>query len=431
MEHEFIKHIKATREDLKDGVSTFEYNGVDYCVDKFETYSADTKGATNILDAVLIKIPINDKLYKNIISSCINKIFFKNGYYDFIKSEFIYNFDNVDTLTIIQRDYKEASSEQQLYVKKILFESVFNDDVDEFLLMIARAISGNVADKLWSVIFGGRDAGKGIIQRSLGECFEKYVCTINANSLISNSKGGDESKKLSWMYNFDKHRLAFSNEMRIEPGVEADGELIKMICGGGDKVQLRKNNVDEKEIIPQAMLILCANDIAKFKPNDVYEKLIPFSLKTKFVNEEITPKLLKANPFYKKADKNIHELIKTSDIIDAVTTLIIKSYKLEQVKPNEEMSIILETFKDENDINKILFENFEITGNPKHAVFNDVMKSFIKEKNLSVSFPKIVNILNTKGIKYTDKRVEGTDLKKRAFIGLVKIIKNDDSFIDN
>ena len=193
MEYEFIKHMKATGEDLKDGISTFEYNSVDYCVDKFETYSADTKGATNILDAVLIKIPINDELYKNIISSCINKIFFKNGYYDFIKSEFIYNFDNVDTLTIIQRDYKEASSEQQLYVKKILFESVFNDDVDEFLLMISRAISGNVADKLWSVIFGGRDAGKGIIQRSLRECFEKYVATIYANSLISNSKGGDES----------------------------------------------------------------------------------------------------------------------------------------------------------------------------------------------------------------------------------------------
>jgi hypothetical protein len=332
---------------------------------------------------------------------------------------------------MIQRDYREASLEKQLYVKKVLFESVFNDDVDAFLWMIARAISGNVKDKLWSVIFGGRDAGKGIIQRSLGECFEKYVATINANSLISNSKGGDESKKLSWMFNFDKHRLAFSNEMRIEPGIEADGELIKMICGGGDRVQLRKNNVDEKEIIPQAMLILCANDIAKFKPNDVYEKLIPFSLKTKFVDEEITPKLLKANPYYKKSDNTIHELIQTEDIIDAVTTLIFKSYKLTKVEPNEEMKIILETFQDDNNITKILFENFEITGNPKHAVFNDVMKSFIKEKNINISFPKIVNILSTKGIKYTDKRVEGTDLKKRAFIGLSKISKNDESFVDN
>ena len=196
MEHEFIKHLKATKDDLKEGVATFEYNGVEYCSDKFETYSADTKGASNILEAVLIKLPINDKLYKNIIGSCINKVFFKNGYYDFIKSEFINNFDNVDTLTMIQRDYKEASLEQQLYVKQILFESVFNEDVDEFLWMIARAISGNVKDKLWSVIFGGRDAGKGIVQRSLGECFEKYVATINANSLISNSKGGDESKKI-------------------------------------------------------------------------------------------------------------------------------------------------------------------------------------------------------------------------------------------
>ena len=44
---------------------------------------------------------------------------------------------------------------------------------------------------------------------------------------------------------------------------------------------------------------------------------------------------------------------------------------------------VYETFQGQNDITKVLFENFEITGNPKHAVFNDVMKSFIKEKKLS------------------------------------------------
>jgi len=49
IESEVIKHVKATKDDLKYGVQTFIYNGVDYCLDKFETYSADKKGASNIL----------------------------------------------------------------------------------------------------------------------------------------------------------------------------------------------------------------------------------------------------------------------------------------------------------------------------------------------------------------------------------------------
>lgn len=430
----FVKNKVATKEDIKNNEDIYIYLGVDYCINKFETYSSDNKGATNILDVLITKIEINDNLLKDIVNSSFNKVFFNNGYYDFNKSKFINNFDNVETLVKINHDYIDASLEDQQYVKKIIFESVFNDDVEEFLLMIARAIGGNIKDKIWSCIFGSRDAGKGIIQRSLIECFESYITTINANSLLSDSSTGDEAKKLSWAYNFDKHRIAFSNEMRITKDNEADGNLIKQICSGGDKMLLRKNNVDEKEVISQTTLILCANEIANFKPVDVYEKLIPFSLKTKFVSEEITPSLLKKNPFYKKADDNINDFIKQEKIINAITSLIFNSYKPTKVVNNNNMNIILETFTEDSDITKILFDNFEITGNPKHKVFNDVVKDFIKFNNIKISFTKIVNIFNTKGIEYKKTRIESSDAPRYAFIGLIKIVKenenNNESFID-
>ena len=79
IEQEYIKHIKATKDDLKDGVDTFVHNGVDYCCAKFETYSADNKGASNILEVLLTKIDINDNLIQNIIKSSYNKVFFSNS----------------------------------------------------------------------------------------------------------------------------------------------------------------------------------------------------------------------------------------------------------------------------------------------------------------------------------------------------------------
>ena len=443
IEYEFIKHVKATREDLKDGVATFEYNGIEYCTDRFETYSADNKGATNILEVLKTKIIINDNLIKNINKSSHNKIFFLNGYHDFSIGKFINNFDNVDTLIIIQRNFKPATQEKQNYIKKKIFEVVFNEDTNEFLQMMARALSGNISDKIWSIIFGGRDAGKSIVQKAINNAFQDYITTINADSLISDSSSGCVAKKKSWAYDFDKHRVAFSNEMEIKQGTTGNGNIIKQICSGGDKLLVRKNNVDEKEVLSQTTLILCANDIAKFEPSDVYEKLVPFSIKTKFV-DKITPKLIKENPYYTERDNNIDNIINDEDNIDAITSLILNSYKPNRVKLNEGMNIILDTFTEDNNVVELLFNNFEITGNPKHRVNNDIIKSFLKDNKLNISFSKIVNIFNSKGVKYVARVSEETGNKKMTFLGLIKrekelvieeeekqIINNNDDFLDD
>jgi hypothetical protein len=425
IENEFIKHIKATKDDLKDGLPVFEYNGIEYCTYKFETYSADNKGATNILEVLKTKIEINNNLINNIIKSSYKKVFFQNGYFDFNIGKFIYNFDDVETMTIIPRIYKESTLELEQKIKKTFFENLFNEDTEEFLLMIARAVSGCVEDKVWSFAYGSRDAGKSMVQKGLGLAFKGYIADINANSLINDNSSGDVAKKLSWAYDFDKYRIAFSNEMKISLGTIGDGVMIKQICSGGDKLLVRKNNIDEKSVATQTTLVLWANDLPLFEPVDVYEKLIPFSIKTRYVNEEITPKLLQSNPYYKQADPNIFKLFEDDNVLNAIVSIIFKSYKPYKVTPNDEMKIILETFTDGNNIMDIITENFEITGNPKHKVFNDVMKLFIKDKKLNISFSKMVNIFNSKGIKYADRRIEGTEIKKRAFIGIIMKEQND------
>ena len=69
MEQSYVKHIKATKEDIKEGCPTISILGVDYCEYKYEYYSSDTKGITNILTALISKIPINNMLLRRILFS--------------------------------------------------------------------------------------------------------------------------------------------------------------------------------------------------------------------------------------------------------------------------------------------------------------------------------------------------------------------------
>ena len=429
MEQSFVKHIKATKEDIKEGCTTIIILGVEYCEHKFEYYSSDTKGANNILSALVSKIPINNKLLDTVLKSSKNKIFFNNGYYNFIQRKFINNFDGVETLIKIDRDFEECNIEQQQKIKALIFKPVFDEDTDEALLLFSRAMAGHVEDKLWSIMLGSRDSGKGIIQDSLWSAFGDYVGGFNADSLMFEKNGGDAAKKLSWAYHFDKKRLAFSNEMKVDNTIKLDGNLIKKLCSGGDKIIVRQNNVDEKTCNPQTTVVFCCNDIPKIEPNDVYEKLIPFSLKSKFVEEEITPELLKENPYYKKSDENLRTKVNNEEwIINGVTNLIINSYNEKKVKLNDNMKDQLDAFKSGDDVFDKLNASFEITRNEKDRLDNNLMKEFLKTSELNISFPKVVNLYMSKGVNNKVCKIDGAS--KRAFIGLkqifVSMVDNDD-----
>ncbi len=62
MEQSFVKPVKITKENIKEGCSTISILGVEYCEHKYEYYSSDTKGTANILSALIFKIPIKNNL---------------------------------------------------------------------------------------------------------------------------------------------------------------------------------------------------------------------------------------------------------------------------------------------------------------------------------------------------------------------------------
>ena len=78
-------------------------------------------------------------------------------------------------------------------------------------------------------------------------------------------------------------------------------------------------------------LILFNNDMPKVEPADVFQKLIPFSLPSKFV-DEITQDDLKKNPHYKVADSMIKSFVSREEVCQAFVWILIDSYKNSKVK---------------------------------------------------------------------------------------------------
>jgi hypothetical protein len=262
-----------------------------------------------------------------------------------------------------------------------------------FLHFISRVIAGECQDKLWSICLGERDCGKGVLSDLLSNTFGQYVRSINANSLKTDKNNGDEAKKLSWLYHAQFARILLGNEIAINNVM--DGNLIKKICSGGDKIQMRTNYVNEIDVRIQGTLILFNNDMPKVEPADVFQKLVPFSLPSKFV-DEIHIEDLKKNPHYKLSDPNIKKFVSKEEVCEAFVWILIDSYKSTKLKLVDVQKSFIDNFKTEDEFD-LFNQNFEITKNDNDRVKSSSIQEFLKRKNINMSMAKISNYLTNRG----------------------------------
>ena len=99
----------------------------------------------------------------------------------------------------------------------------------------------------------------------------------------------------------------------------------------------------------------------KVEPADCFQKLIPFSLPSKFV-DEITQDDLKKNPHYKVADSMIKSFVNKDEVCQDFVWILNDSYKNSKVKLVDCQKVFIDNFKTEDEFD-ILNENFEITKN--------------------------------------------------------------------
>jgi hypothetical protein len=395
--------------DTKAIEPTIEIDGNTYYLNKYISYSSNYINAKNIVKLLYCKIEIDEDLNNKIYYSTLKKLCFNNGYYDFSKSQFINNFDDIETNIKINMDFPERNDKDINDIYDKILNPIFGPELlQPFLHFISRVIAGESQDKLWSICLGERDCGKGVISDLLSNTFQNYVCSINANSLKIDKNNGDEAKKLSWLYHVQYARALLGNEIANSNII--DGNLIKKICSGGDKIQMRCNYVNETNVRIQGTLILFNNDMPKCEPADVFQKLVAFSLPSKFVDEISEEDKIK-NPHYKLSDSNIKQFVNNKDICKAFVHIIIDSYQSKKVKLIEKQEEFIDNFK-ENDEFDLFNKHFEITKNNDDRIKSLDIQEWIKKNNIPMSMAKISNYLTNRGC------IHGTHIiNKKAYKG--------------
>ncbi len=227
-----------------------------------------------------------DKLW----TSNLYKLCFKNGYYDFKKGKLEpYDIDTHTTIKI-NRDYKEATPEMIQAVYDRILDPIFNNNNelrDTWLNYIVRGVAGHIEDKNWGVGIGERDCGKGVLVGLLENCFTDYCRATNSENFLFKAGQADSAKALSWLVPFEFKRLLLTNEItRDSQGkFRINGNVLKKLSSGGDKIEARVNHKDEINFKIQARVCMFCNDLPPIEPADTKETSYIFKYPSKFLNK--------------------------------------------------------------------------------------------------------------------------------------------------
>jgi hypothetical protein len=393
------KYKKATKKDILEGEDIILYNGVEYCVNKYEDFSKNLSDCKNIITSMYSYIRVDNLFVNKIYETTKGKLFFNNGYYDLINNIFIENFDGVYTTKKIDKDFKisylENNKEKVDEIYKRVLIPVFGQELlEKILLFTARALAGMTNDKNFGLIMGDRDSGKSKYKNLCETAFSSYVGILNMNSLLLDKSGGDQEKKLSWLYDsFDK-RLLFGSEIKLD-GSKLDGNLLKSVCSSSDKIKMRKNYVDATDFYIQCTLCLICNDLPAIEPMDAIEKMVPFNCGHKFV-KEITEEDKIINPHYRLGDSTIDEYVMNEEVGEAFIYIVLNNFKNQPVMLNETQKDFLWNFKVEDEFEKFKAE-FEITKNKNYKIKTEDIKSFLFYTKSNISLPKVSLYLVNRG----------------------------------
>jgi hypothetical protein len=252
--------------------------------------------------------------------------------------------------------------------------------------------------------------------------FENYVHTFNADSFILGTSGGDASKALSWIVDARYKRLYITNEMTVDGDKKVlNGNLIKKICSGGDKILARKNYQDEQEFRLQGRLFMCLNDMAPIEPPDALQTVT--IIKTPYSYEpEPNPDI----PWHRKADSSIKEFVKRADVRDALIHIVIGQYTTSPVVKS--VSVKQETdelLADSKDINVLIKKDWKFTKCTEDKVKAADIKTWATSVGVKASTQKLKDVFVGFGAKYeAQMKIKGTNTT--GYRGIIRVEATND-----
>ena len=280
--------------------------------------------------------------------SCQGKFVFSNGVYDCATRIFSpWGTDlaqSVNALVTIHRAYPaETVNEDTIQdVFKTYVVSVFlttnlkeataaelehaTSKAKYLLALLARALAGHHEDKVWCLLQGQRNSGKGVLIELLRGAFGPYVAAVQAGNLFAKSHTGDSAKLNSWMLAVETARLCFINEVPDDRPL--CGQTIKGLASGGDGHMSRQNYQDEQLTKFRSMLLIACNERPEVKPSDAYENAAVFGCEGEFIRAGDAQAL--REPQRKRAKLAVDDIktrLQSAQVLDAFTMLLAGAYR--------------------------------------------------------------------------------------------------------
>jgi hypothetical protein len=401
-----IKNRKVIFMELYNFISENDYNYLNTNGVNIVKTSKNHTHIKYLVECVINKAFTNHNFINDVWNYTRFKIFFQNGYYDFKEMLFIEGDFNK---TFIKLDKKYTSQRNceayEVLMKNVLYPVFSIDDIEKdtmqyqllefFLHRMSRIMAGCVEDKVWILLQGLRNSGKGVISDLLKNCFGGYIVFTNSGNFNLKNYNIDSAKALSWMLDYQFSRLAITQEISINDNEKLDGNMIKKFCSGGDYLQARKNHQDEIEFRIQSSLMICCNDLPEIKPSDTMEFCNEFQMKSKFVDDDYdTSNKLNTFKYYKKDNNLKSEVLNNDDIVMEFINLLFGYFNNPKEYPCE---IKEELIDDQDDDYKKLFSLFEFTNSKNDFITNDDLNSIMKEYNIPFILKKVKMLLKTKG----------------------------------
>lgn len=420
---------------------------------EIKPYSTMAKSCNQMLQYVE---PTEDEDFiEKLWTSNLQKLCFRNGYYDFTEGK-LKQYD-IDTHTTIKinRDFNEAKPEYIEEVYKRILNPIFNNNkelMNCWLNYIARGVAGHIEDKNWGVGIGERDCGKGVLVGLLESCFGEYCRATNSENFLYKNNGTDSAKSLSWLVPFEFKRLLLTNEItRDSQGkYKINGNVLKKLSSGGDKIEARVNHKDEINFKIQARVCMFCNDLPPIEPADTKETSYCFRYPSKFLNKDdnrlgkplMRPKIiLKENDeieyvtdengekvmenvcnFYEK-DDNIKAWCKDQNVLDAFIHILFSHYG-ERVQVPDCMKEEMNDFKEEEKEEDKFLSLFRFPGDKtwdesaKDFVSVAQINHLLRKAQISLSAQKYKNYLTPKGAVKGKRTIESTGKREAAWINM-------------
>ena len=416
--------------ELKDHLHLITWN------DKECQWKQNTKGYGN--DSVLIKkmmpflqsMCIDDHWLSRKATSSLGFLLFKNGYID-MSTGTLHPFDpDIVFFARLPVEYRTLNEEWMQYmqdVKERFFDIPLGKEVgDFFLLQLARALAGDVMKKIMFGI-GPANNGKSTFAEACQLSFGDYVGNFNAETLSFRDSNTDEAANMRWVLLLQYKRIIFSNELKNKS--DLDGNFIKKISSGGDRITARVHCGNETEIQPHFLACVMANDLPRIKPYD--EAL---NNRVRVINYE---KIFVDNPtnqFEVQKDDNIKNEMKNEAFQRVFVMLFIKTYV--EFKQNGSVDIDppavlaakenwIGNAESISFVGQFLFD-FEITDDEEDFIKSSEINEWIVQQELGITVQKFTNELKKHCIlkKFSNVRSKLKKLNGRpvtVWVGLKRI----------